>query len=143
TDFTLATSGVSSAFISSVSGSGANYTVTVDTGTGSGTIGLNLTDDDSIIDGATNPPGGTGAGNGDFTGEFYTIDRTAPTVVSINRTDANPSSGSTVHFTVTFSEAVTGVDTADFAVVPTGVTGASVTGVSGAGTTWTVTVNTG
>jgi hypothetical protein len=63
-----------------LSGSGTTYTVTADTGTGSGTLGLNLDDDDSIVDGATNKLGGTGNDNGDFTGESYTIDRAAPTV---------------------------------------------------------------
>jgi len=47
-----------------------------------------------------------------------------------------------VDFTVTFSEAVTGVDVSDFALTTTGVTGASITGIGGSGTTYTVTVNT-
>ena len=42
---------------------------------GSGTLGLNLVDNDSILDASANPLGGTGAGNGNFTGESYTIDR--------------------------------------------------------------------
>lgn len=67
-----------------------------------------------------------------------------PTVVSITRADADPNPGPTVHFTVTFSQSVTGVDTPDFALTTTGtIAGASVTGVTGSGTTWTVTVNTG
>jgi len=48
-----------------------------------------------------------------------------------------------VDYTVTFSESVTGMDTADFSLTTTGVPGASVNGVSGSGTTYTVTVNTG
>ena len=66
----------------SVSGGGASYTVTASSGTGSGTLGLNLVDDDSITDAAGNKLGGTGAGNGNFTGQVYTIDRTAPTVTA-------------------------------------------------------------
>jgi len=42
---------------------------------------------------------------------------------------------------VTFSEAVTGVDTTDFAL--TGIPSASVTSVTGTGATRTVAVNTG
>ena len=80
-DFALATTGLGGTpTITNVSGSGATYTVTVSTGTGDGTLGLNLRDNDSIKDGANNVLGGTGSGNGDFTGEVYTIDRTAPTV---------------------------------------------------------------
>jgi hypothetical protein len=73
TDFSLVTSGVSGASIASVSGSGTNYTVTVNTGTGSGTLGLNLVDDDSIIGSNLTPLGGAGTGNGNFTGEVYTM----------------------------------------------------------------------
>ena len=79
------------------------------------------------------------------TGEAYTLDRTAPVVSSITRAAgaANPTNGGTVQFVVSFSEGVTGVDVADFAVDASGVTGASVTGVSGSGSTYTVTVSTG
>ena len=77
-DFTPVQSGVSGATVSGVSGSGDTYTVTVNTGNGDGTLGLDLTDDDSILDAASNPLGGAGAGNGDFTGEVYTVDKTLP-----------------------------------------------------------------
>ena len=79
-DFALATTGaVTGATITSVSGSGNQYTVTANTGTGSGTLGLNLVDNDTILDTSANPLGGTGAGNGNFTGQSYTIDKTQPT----------------------------------------------------------------
>jgi MSHA biogenesis protein MshQ len=89
-----------------------------------------------------------GAGN---TSATYTMTNAVivvvlpPTVVSINRAGADPTApASAVSWTVTFSESVTGVDAADFAIVPGGgVVGASITGVSGGGTTWTVTANTG
>ena len=56
-----------------MSGSGRTYTVTVATGGGAGTIRLDVTDNDSIVDAASNRLGGTGAGNGAFTtGEAYT-----------------------------------------------------------------------
>jgi len=74
-------------------------------------------------------------------------DTTPPRVGSIVRAagSTNPvPPGSTVTFTVTFSEAVTGVDSTDFVLTTTGdITGASVTGVTGSGTTYTVTVSTG
>ncbi len=66
-----------------------------------------------------------------------------PSVVSITRANGNPTNAASVDFTVTFSESVTGVGTADFDLTTTGVSGASVTGVSGVGDTRTVSVNTG
>lgn len=60
-DFALTTSGVSGATISDVSGSGSVYTVSASTGTGSGKIRLDIVDDDSILDGASNPLFGAGA----------------------------------------------------------------------------------
>jgi hypothetical protein len=72
----------------------------------------------------------------------WTVDTTPPTVVSSQRADANPTSAASVNFTVTFSESVTGVDVSDFSLTKTGVSGATVSGVSGSGSVYTVTVNT-
>ncbi len=76
-DFTIdapAGKAVTGASVTDVSGSGDTYTVTVDTGSGDGFLSIDLTDDDSIIDDAGNPLGGSGAGNGDYTtGEAYTV----------------------------------------------------------------------
>jgi beta-lactamase superfamily II metal-dependent hydrolase len=78
-DFALTTTGVTGAYISALSGSGASYTVTVNTGSGSGTIGLDVVDDDSVRDGSNNPLGGNGIGNGNYAGDqIYTIIRNAP-----------------------------------------------------------------
>jgi len=78
-DFALTTTGLSGASIAGVSGSGSTYTVTVNTGSGNGTIRLDLTDNDSIVDAASNPLGGIGIGNGNFTtGESYMVDKTSP-----------------------------------------------------------------
>ena len=142
-DFALGTTGVSGASISNVSGSGTTYTVTVNTGSGDGTIRLHLADDDSVRDAAGNRLGGTGATNGNFTGEAYTLDRTAPVVQGIALADADPTNDGSVEYTVTFSNDVTGVDLSDFGLTTTGVTGASVQGVSQFGSIYTVTVNTG
>lgn len=94
----------------SVTGSGVTRTITVNTGTGNtGTVRLNVVDNDSILDDTGNVLGGTGAGNGNFTtGQSYIIDRTPPMVVASTRVNANPTALSTVFFTVTFSETVTG-----------------------------------
>jgi hypothetical protein len=73
----------------------------------------------------------------------FGLENIPPTVVSSVRANTSPTNLSSVSFTVTFSESVTGVDTGDFSLTTTGVTGASVTGVSGSGSTRTVTVNTG
>ena len=75
-DFSLTTTGgVSGAAVSGVSGSGSSYTVAVNTGSGSGTIRLNVIDNNSILDAASNPLGGAAVGDGNFTtGEIYTID---------------------------------------------------------------------
>jgi hypothetical protein len=73
-DFSLTTAGVSGAFVTGVTGSGSVYTETVNTGSGTGTLRLDVTDDDSIVDMAGNPLGGTGTGNGNFTGgETYDV----------------------------------------------------------------------
>ena len=76
-------------------------------------------------------------------GEVYTVDRSNPSVTSIIRAGSNPTNATSVDFTVTFSEPVTGVDNSDFSLTTSGVAGALVSGVTGSGSTRTVTVNTG
>ncbi len=66
TAFTLAASGLSGAYISSVSGSGTTWTVTANTGIGAGTLGLNQTGPGSVSPTLT----------GTFTGQVYTITAT-------------------------------------------------------------------
>jgi hypothetical protein len=87
TDFDLAITGLTgSPAITSVTGGGTTWTVTASTGGGDGTLGLDLDDDDSIVDAAGNSLGdSSNARNGDFTGQVYTIDRTNPTgTITIN-----------------------------------------------------------
>lgn len=74
-DFSLIqTGGATGASITSVSGSGTTWTVTANSGTGlSGSLGLNLVDNDSIINTSSVSLGGAGAGNGNFTGQTYTL----------------------------------------------------------------------
>lgn len=64
-------------------------------------------------------------------------------VNSINRANASPTNASNVDFTVTFSQSITGLTTANFALVTTGLTGVSFNGLSGSGSTYTITVHTG
>ncbi|MEO7838591.1 MAG: hypothetical protein ABIU06_04500, partial [Anaerolineales bacterium] len=76
--------------------------------------------------------------------QSYIGEGVAPTVVSVARVNVSPTGASTVDFSVAFSEAVTGVDVTDFTLTTTGtVSGATVSGISGSGTSYTVTVNTG
>jgi len=131
-DFSLSTTGVSGSSVLLVNGSGTTYTVTVGTGTGDGTIRLDVVDDDSVVNAGGLPLGGTGVGNGGYTsGQVYAVDKTPPTVASITRATSSPTTAASVSFVVTFSEAVTGVDPADFALTTTGLTGASVASVLG------------
>ena len=123
------------------------------------------------------PPGLTNPGGGDFTllpsspnvdrgvvipgindnfagkapdvGALESGTNPSPSVSSSARADANPTNASSVNFTVTFSEPVSGVDTAapfnDFGLTSSpGITGASIAGVASvSGSIYTVNVNTG
>jgi hypothetical protein len=66
-----------------------------------------------------------------------------PTVTSINRADPNPTAAASVAYNVVFSAPVNGVDTTDFALTNTGISGASVASVTGSNANYTVNVNTG
>ncbi|MBP7352984.1 MAG: DUF4347 domain-containing protein [Comamonas sp.] len=70
------------------------------------------------------------------------VDSTAPNVSSIERVNSNPSSNSSVSFTVTFSEDVSGVDASDFSLSTTGNVGGSIGSVTAVnGRTYTVVVD--
>ncbi len=142
-DFALVTTGaVTGATITTVSGSGSQYTVTANTGTGNGTLGLNLVDDDTILDTSANRLGGTGPGNGNFTGQSYTLDKVAPTV-TINQAagQADPTSAGPINFAVTFSETVTGFVASDISFAGSTVGGTLTAAVTGAGATYNVAVS--
>ena len=141
-DFALATTGVTGATITSVSGNGSQYTVTANTGTGNGTLGLNLVDNDTIVDPSANRLGGTGLGNGNFTGQSYTIDKAAPTV-TINQAagQADPTNASPINFTVTFSETVTGFTASDISFASSTAGGTLTAAVTGTGSTYNVAVS--
>ena len=136
-NFSLSGSAATGASITSVTGSGTTRTVTANTGPGDGLLGLDLSDTSGIVDTAANRLSGT------FSGDVYTVDKTAPNVSSIVRADVNPTSAPNVSWTVTFDEGVTGVGSSNFSLSGTGAAGASITSVSGSDTTWTVTASTG
>lgn len=129
TDF-LPAGNVSGSSIVAVTGSGRNYNVQVNSGAGSGALGLNLLDNDSIVNAVGTPLGGAGAGNGNFAGQAYNVNRTPPRVTQINRLEANPTNAASVTFTVIFNENVIRVDPDDFQLVTQGVTGASITSIT-------------
>ena len=114
TDFTLANTGLGgtpaiTTVAPGVAVSSSSFVVTSSSGTGSGTLGLNLTDNDTIRDSINQPlENGSGGANGNFTGELYTVDRTLPTVANVTSPLANGSydAGTVVPVTVTFSEPV-------------------------------------
>jgi probable HAF family extracellular repeat protein len=84
TDFDLTTTGpitgVSISAFTPVSGN--FFLIHVNTGTGDGTIRLNLVDNDSIIDAAGNPLGGTGVAT--IPGPTYFIDKTGPSFTGLS-----------------------------------------------------------
>ncbi|MCC2546272.1 cadherin domain-containing protein [Hymenobacter sp. BT175] len=117
----------------SFSGSGTTYTLSITPaapGTVTVSIAANVAQD--------------GAGNGNVAASTSISYNPPTTVSSINRANASPTNAGSVNFTVTFARSVTGVNTGNFSLTPSvGVTGASITSVSGSGTTYTVVVNTG
>lgn len=144
-DFVLVPTGsISGMAVMEVAGSEAAYTITVNAGMGDGTLRLDLIDDDSILDAYSNPLGGLGMNTGNFTsGEVYTFDRTAPTVVSILCLDPDPTAAETVHFSVVFSEPVRWIDVSNFVITANGPTGTSIPELAIDASTAIVTVGTG
>ena len=113
-DFELSGTGAGSITVSAVSGDTYNATIAVNT---DGAFNLNIAGGHNIEDLA-----GTGLSSVTPTGadQSYTVDRTAPTVASIARSDPAEATTSerTLVFAVTFSEDVTGVDVGDFVLSP-------------------------
>lgn len=72
----------------------------------------------------------------------YILGQSIPAVTSITRVNPSPTNASLVDYAVTFSEAVTGVDASDFALV-TNSNNAFITGINGTDANYTVTVSTG
>ncbi|MBU0675046.1 MAG: lamin tail domain-containing protein [Proteobacteria bacterium] len=136
-DFSLATSGTTGNIASVSAASGTTVTVTVNTIAGDGTLGLNLIDNDSVVNVLSNPLGGTGVNNGNFTGQLYTVDRVAPTVTSVSATTAEGTYyiGDTINITVQFDESVTVIGGPPTLTLETGVSDAVVDYSSGSPST--------
>ncbi len=102
--------------VTSVTGDGAVYDVTISGGDLAGlngTVDLDVAAGNDVQDTAGNPLGSTpGIGSEDT----FSVDNTAPTVATIVRLDGSPTNADSIQYTVTFSEDVTDVDTADFTV---------------------------
>ncbi|MFN6204745.1 MAG: hypothetical protein ACK496_20035, partial [Acidobacteriota bacterium] len=123
--------GGTGASVTTVTGSGTTWTVNANVGTTTGTLALEMVNGTGTAD-----PDGAAVANTPFvTGQSYAI---APRVISITRADPNPAGGTTLSYTVTFSEPVTGVTAANFGITGTGSTGASIGTPTGSGTTWTI-----
>jgi predicted outer membrane repeat protein len=119
------------------------YTVEITTG-GDGTLALTLTDDDTILKASTDAPlNGPNAGDPELIyGPTIEVDKTAPTVVSVQRAfgATRGTNAETVTFRVTFSDIVTGVDVSDFAIACNDAT-ADVASVAAVGNTALVVCN--
>ncbi len=139
----FAVSGGTTATVTNVSQVDAEtYDITVSGGnlaSFNGTVGLNLSSNQHIID-----PHGTPLPQTEpAIDETYVLDNTAPYVVSILRTDPNPTTAAVVHFSVTFSEPVSNVGMNDFVLYKAGTNKVTITNVSGSGAAYTVSVDTG
>lgn len=141
-DFAVRAGSVPGASIVAVTQAGnpSRYEVEVATGHSAGTIAL-----DALIGGNIHDVSGNALAAGCASGVAYTLDYTPPAVANIARLDPSPTNAQVVRFGVTFSEAVTGVPvTAPFTgFSATGLTGTSVLSISGSGTAYTVSVQTG
>lgn len=124
-DFTLTTTDLVGASITSVSGTDYTNTrtVTVNRGAGTGTIRLNLVDDDTIKNIQTTPLGGLAAGNGNFsTGEAYTIASAylVNSLLPTSRTGAVSNSVTIFHSVVNIGVATATSVTLSMSPAPTG-----------------------
>ena len=135
--------------VTGISGSGDTYYVTVSSST-DGTYNLDLVSSDhNIVDAANNSLTNTATTGADqtYTVSTAVIDNTNPRLASIERsspTSQNTDSQSLL-YKATFSEDVTGVTASDFVLSPSStgrVSGTTqVTGISGSGDTYYVTVS--
>uniref|UniRef100_UPI0040473EFD T9SS type B sorting domain-containing protein n=2 Tax=Roseivirga sp. TaxID=1964215 RepID=UPI0040473EFD len=118
TDFEIVLTGSAIGTIGAVNPTDAKtYEVTVTGISGQGSIGLNLKDDDSILDNAGNALAGTGLGNGNFVGQVY-VTNFLPTDLSLSTAsiaENNALSAEIGSFTSTDQDAT---DTHAYALVP-------------------------
>ncbi|MCT7967673.1 DUF4347 domain-containing protein [Laspinema sp. D1] len=120
-----------------VTGSGTTYNVAVSGMSTNGTVTA------AVKAGAAKDAANNVSAASTSLDNTVTYDNTIPTISTINRANPNPSNAHSVNYSVTFSETVTGVDETDFTLVSTGITGASITNITGSASTYTVAVNAG
>ena len=133
-DFTLTGTATGGSISSVTKVSDSVYTVSVSGLSADGTVGVDL---NSAGTGITDTAGN--AISAGVTGQQITIDNTGPSVVAINRDGAVLTTADSATYTVTFNEAVTGVDVSDFSL--SGGTTGIVASITGSGRTYQVTVN--
>ncbi len=134
-DFVVHATGSTSATITGVSGSGANYQIDFDYVDAAGSIQMAIkTSGTGITDGSGNAFRGNGITASPVYGTHSATPPAAPQALSLT---AGTPSGNNVTFTVTFDQTVTNVDASDFIITGTS---ATVGAVSGSGTTYTVPV---
>jgi hypothetical protein len=107
----------------------ASYTIAAGA-SGTAGLGVSLTATDDAGNSRTQAGSATAA-----------LDAVRPAVSSISVAGTPGPAATSVDFTVVFSEAVSGVDLSDFALATTGQASGTLAGISGSGTTWTVTVD--
>jgi hypothetical protein len=96
-----------------------------------------------LVDIVVNKTGGFGLTGTLFDGFTYNLTPTSVSSIARQTPAGADTNAGSVTFRVTFAASVGGVSNGNFAVNAVGVTGASVTGVTGVGTQWDVTVDTG
>jgi hypothetical protein len=117
---------------------GQQGTVTIDTGIMQGDLTLTLDDSNgNVLDDRDNP-----LGNTPVIAAAFTVDTLAPENYAITLVGTPPANAATVDFLVRFTKPVLNVDITDFALLGTSFLGDTpqVTGVTGDGTDFTVTV---
>ena len=71
--------------------------------------------------------------------EFTTLN----TIVSMVRSGSTPTNAGSVSWTITFAASATGLTSSNFTLANTGLSSPSISNVTGSGTNWTITANTG
>lgn len=138
-DFALVTSGLSGIALTNLTNvNNVVWHVSANTGTGNGTLSLDVLSANLILDSAGNSLSTPSTNN-----PAYTLDRVAPTLLSITRSDATPTNAAAVSYNLTFSEPVVGLTAAAFSVQANGLAGATIQSFVGGGSTYTVTLATG
>jgi FG-GAP-like repeat len=134
-DFKVVTTGATLASSPVVSGSGTTYTVTISGVYGYGTLQLDEIYNNAIVTVANSTPI-----DEPLQGQIYSIYDVNPYLVSIvpATTITNATS---VSYTVTFSEPVTGVSSSNFSVGTFGTFASTSISVLGSGAVYTVTIN--